>query len=272
MSTERYLGVKDPFCAIVTEDTEGKYIADTPFRIGRAVKIQMDTKVEELILYSDSMQEDVLYNLQNIQVTLETDFITPENQAKMLGKTLTDNGILIEKKDDEAPQCAFMFRVKRKNGKYCFIVLFSGKWSNDTSEKFQSDDKSPQTVTSEIKGEFQPRMVDSAFRMKIYEDYLTDTSLTAKQIISKFFSEVPMQVMGPIVTTTPSTISIAVAGTSQITTTAPLTGIAYSSSDLTIATVDNTGKVTGIKAGTATITLKADKYTDKTVVVTVTAS
>jgi uncharacterized protein YjdB len=71
------------------------------------------------------------------------------------------------------------------------------------------------------------------------------------------------------VTITQTTVNVAVGATVQLTTTvlpsSPLsTGVTYTSSDDTIATVDSDGLVTGVLAGTATITVTTDSgsFTD----------
>jgi uncharacterized protein YjdB len=80
------------------------------------------------------------------------------------------------------------------------------------------------------------------------------------------------------ITTTPATLSVAVAATSPLTTvvapaTASNTRVTYASSDVTKATVNaTTGVVTGVAAGSATITAtSADGALTDTVAVTVTA-
>lgn len=79
------------------------------------------------------------------------------------------------------------------------------------------------------------------------------------------------------VTVAPKTASIAVAATRQLTgTIAPAdasnTAVTWSSSDATKATVSNTGLVTGVAAGTATITVTtADGDKTDTAAITVTA-
>ncbi|NWC63752.1 Ig-like domain-containing protein [Cedecea sp. P7760] len=79
------------------------------------------------------------------------------------------------------------------------------------------------------------------------------------------------------VTVAPKTASIAVAATRQLTATiapadASNTAVTWSSSDATKATVSNTGLVTGVAAGTATITVTtADGAKTDTAAITVTA-
>lgn len=79
------------------------------------------------------------------------------------------------------------------------------------------------------------------------------------------------------VTTTPAALSVAVGGTAQVSSVVAPSGadqdVAYSTSDAAIATVSPSGVVTGVAAGSATITATSvgDNTKTDTVAVTVTA-
>lgn len=82
----------------------------------------------------------------------------------------------------------------------------------------------------------------------------------------------------PVMTLTPATASIAVAGTQQLTVGkgGSSGAVTYSSSDTAVATVNGSGLVTGVAAGTAVITANmaegtAHKAATKSATITVTA-
>lgn len=84
-------------------------------------------------------------------------------------------------------------------------------------------------------------------------------------------SKVEHAVQHPVrtITLTPSATTLKVGGT--VTLTSNVDGVAYSSSNEQIATVSANGVVTGIGAGSVTITAKKDGYTDGTIDLTVTS-
>ena len=84
-------------------------------------------------------------------------------------------------------------------------------------------------------------------------------------------SKVEHTVQHPVrtITLTPSATTLKVGGT--VTLTSNVEGVAYSSSDRNIASVDENGVVTGVGAGSVTITAKKDGYTDGTIDLTVTS-
>ena len=84
-------------------------------------------------------------------------------------------------------------------------------------------------------------------------------------------SKVEHTVQHPVrtITLTPSATTLKVGGT--VTLNSNVDGVAYSSSNEQIATVSADGVVTGIGAGSVTITAKKDGYTDGTIALTVTS-
>lgn len=84
-------------------------------------------------------------------------------------------------------------------------------------------------------------------------------------------SKVEHTVQHPVrtITLTPSATTLKVGGT--VTLTSNVDGVAYSSSNEQIATVSADGVVTGVGAGSVTITAKKDGYTDGTIDLTVTS-
>lgn len=84
-------------------------------------------------------------------------------------------------------------------------------------------------------------------------------------------SKVEHTVQHPVrtITLTPSATTLKVGET--VTLTSNVEGVAYSSSDRNIASVDENGVVTGVGAGSVTITAKKDGYTDGTIDLTVTS-
>lgn len=84
-------------------------------------------------------------------------------------------------------------------------------------------------------------------------------------------SKVEHTVQHPVrtITLTPSATTLKVGGT--VTLTSNVDGVTYSSSNKQIATVSADGVVTGVGAGSVTITAKKDGYTDGTIALTVTS-
>lgn len=134
------------------------------------------------------------------------------------------------------------------------------------------DDKSV-TITGEPAN---TKIVKGAYKVAFDETVDESLSAIASTLVDvPEFTTLPISVTG--VTLDKTTLSLEEGATGQLTATvapsnATNKAVTFSSSDTDIATVDNTGKITAIKAGTADITVKtADGAKTAVCALTVTA-
>lgn len=134
------------------------------------------------------------------------------------------------------------------------------------------DDKSV-TITGEPAN---TKIVKGAYKVAFDETVDKSLSAIASDLVDvPEFTTLPIPVTG--VTLDKTTLSLEEGATGKLTATvapsnATNKAITFSSSDTEIATVDNTGKITAIKAGTANITVKtADGAKTAVCALTVTA-
>lgn len=96
---------------------------------------------------------------------------------------------------------------------------------------------------------------------------ITYNDASGTSITKKYFVEITDA--DPPITLTASSTTLKVGGTLQLT--SNVTGVTYSSSNAQVATVNANGLVTGVGAGSVTITATKDGYTDGTINLTVTS-
>lgn len=85
--------------------------------------------------------------LGKIEVEIQKAYLTTENKADLLGKTIDANGALIHASNDTPPYVAVGFRSLKSNGAYRYVWLYKGRFldpedNNETrgeSINFQSD-------------------------------------------------------------------------------------------------------------------------------------
>jgi len=85
--------------------------------------------------------------LGNIEVEIQKNALTSENKADLLGHTIDANGGVVYADNDTPPWVAIGFRTLKSNGKYRYVWLYKGRFSdpednNETkadSINFQSD-------------------------------------------------------------------------------------------------------------------------------------
>lgn len=284
-----FRGVDNFYFAEVIEDDANGYSCGTPVHI----------PVQEIGKATDSSSEAHYYdNKAMIVVNSESaDTITlvlapPALQllAQMTGKSFDATTGMMVDSPRQNKYFAIMYRTKGTDGGYRYVSRLKGQF-NIPEESVQTENDGTDTTNTSI--EFTGIYTEYEFTKGIYH---TDTQTWEKAgvkgivvdaryglaDVSNFFASVQtpdsVQVASGVYTVsgigvTPSTASVEVGDTVQLNaalTPSGATGtITWTSSADTTATVDATGLVTGVEAGTATITASCGGYSD-TCVVTVT--
>ena len=284
-----FRGVDNFYFAEVIEDDANGYSCGTPVHI----------PVQEIGKATDSSSEAHYYdNKAMIVVNSESaDIITlvlapPALQllAQMTGKSFDATTGMMVDSPRQNKYFAIMYRTKGTDGGYRYVSRLKGQF-NIPEESVQTENDGTDTTNTSI--EFTGIYTEYEFTKGIYHsDTQTWEKAGVKGIVvdarygladvSNFFVSVQtpdsVQVASGVYTVsgigvTPSTASVEVGDTVQLNaalTPSGATGtITWTSSADTTATVDATGLVTGVEAGTATITASCGGYSD-TCVVTVT--
>lgn len=283
-----FRGVDNFYFAEVIEDDANGYSCGTPVHI----------PVQEIGKATDSSSEAHYYdNKAMIVVNSESaDTITlvlapPALQllAQMTGKSFDATTGMMVDSPRQNKYFAIMYRTKGTDGGYRYVSRLKGQF-NIPEESVQTENDGTDTTNTSI--EFTGIYTEHEFIKGIYHtDTQTWEKAGVKGIVvdarygladlSTFFSTIQTpDSISPSVTPTvtgigvsPSTASVEVGDTVQLNaalTPSGATGtITWASSADTTATVDATGLVTGVEAGTATITASCGGYSD-TCVVTVT--
>lgn len=284
-----FRGVDNFYFAEVIEDDANGYSCGTPVHI----------PVQEIGKATDSSSEAHYYdNKAMIVVNSESaDTITlvlapPALQllAQMTGKSFDATTGMMVDSPRQNKYFAIMYRTKGTDGGYRYVSRLKGQF-NIPEESVQTENDGTDTTNTSI--EFTGIYTEYEFTKGIYHtDTQTWEKAGVKGIVvdarygladlSTFFSAIQtpdsVQVASGVYTVsgigvTPSTASVEVGDTVQLNaalTPSGATGtITWASSEDTTATVDATGLVTGVEAGTATITASCGGYSD-TCVVTVT--
>lgn len=98
-------------------------------------------------LFADDGPMEVASTLGNVDVEIQKNELTTQNKADLLGHEVDSNGALVYGDSDVPPWVAIGFRTLKSNGKYRYIWLYKGKFSepednNETkgdSINFQAD-------------------------------------------------------------------------------------------------------------------------------------
>lgn len=175
----RPIGLKDIHIATIESDTSTATTYKTPEKLERAIKAKISPKSNSETLYSDDSVEEVLEEFESCDVEIELNQLSVESRAKLQGAKIDSNGVLIESKNDIAPEIALGFKAKKSNGKYRYIWLLKGKFSL-TEDEYETKTDKPNAKTSTLKGTFYARESDEAWRFKVDQDGegVNDTVIT----------------------------------------------------------------------------------------------
>lgn len=163
----RQIGLERLTVAKITKDDETGTIYAVPVKLERSIKAKISPKTSSEKLYSDDSVEDILNNFDSCDVEIEVNQLTIASRALLQGSKVVD-GMLIENKDDLAPELALGFRSKKSNGKYRYVWLLKGKFEH-TEDEYETIGEKPTPKTNSLKGSFYGRN-DGNWRLMEDED------------------------------------------------------------------------------------------------------
>lgn len=193
----RYCGLRDVYVAKVTQnDTEG-YTAGTPVKMARAIKAKISDKFTSEKLYSDDGVEGMLQAYEGTDVELEVNTLAAADRAAFFGQAYL-NGFLLKSAEDEAPEVALGYRVRRLNGKFDFVWMYCGRFAQGNEENYETASTSKTAQTNTVKGEFYQRekmdKVDGKdvhlYEVRVDESNLATEDTGAAAAIKAWFGKV----------------------------------------------------------------------------------
>lgn len=185
----RFVGLKDIYVALVTENTESSYVAETPVKLARAIKAKISDKRSSEDLESDDGTEETLDAYEGTEVEIEVNSLAPQDLALVMGHKY-ENGYLVKNRNDRAPELALGYRARKTNGKYEFVWLYAGRFAEGKDTNRETYGKKPTPQTETIKGKFYERSMDGNIEVSVDEDNLTAGNTTAAEAIKKWFEKV----------------------------------------------------------------------------------
>lgn len=182
------------YAKMTTEDsvsTEPVYGTVTAAPGVMSVNINPNASVDTL--FADDGPMDTAATLGKITVEIQKNQLTTQNKADLLGHAVDANGGLVYSATDVPPWVALGFRTLKSNGKYRYIWLYKGKFTEpeDNNEtkgdtiNFQAD-----TITGNFVKLTYPVTINSkkAYAWK-YELDEEDEAVN-ETAIGKFFTDV----------------------------------------------------------------------------------
>ena len=193
----RYCGLRDVYVAKVTQNDGEGYTTETPVKMARAIKAKISDKFTSEKLYSDDGVEGMLQAYEGTDVELEVNTLAAADRAAFFGQAYL-NGFLLKSAEDEAPEVALGYRVRRLNGKFDFVWMYCGRFAQGNEENYETEAASKTKQTNTVKGEFYQReKVDKVggkdvhlYEVRVDESNLATEDTGAAAAIKMWFGKV----------------------------------------------------------------------------------
>lgn len=185
----RFVGLKDIYVALVTENTESAYTAGAPVKLARAITASISDGRSSEELESDDGTEETLDAYEGTEVEIEVNSLAPQDLALLFGHTY-ENGYLVKKRDDRAPEVALGYRARKLDRTYEFVWLYCGRFSEGREESRETFKKKPTAQTETVTGKFYERKLDGAYDIRVDEANLQEADTNAAAAIKKWFEKV----------------------------------------------------------------------------------
>ena len=193
----RSCGLRDVYVSKVTHNDPYAYTAGTPENKSLAINAKISDKVTSEKLYSDDGVEGMLQAYEGTDVELEVNTLAAADRAAFFGQAYL-NGFLLKSAEDEAPEVALGYRVRRLNGKFDFVWMYCGRFAQGNEENYETEAASKTTQTNTVKGEFYQRekmdKVDGKdvhlYEVRVDESNLATEDTGAAAAIKAWFGKV----------------------------------------------------------------------------------
>ena len=182
----RIIGCRDLHIAKLVKDETGtdKPTYSSITRVPSLINISISDSVESSNFYSDDTIEQSFSKTSKKDVDIELGYLTNELEALINGRTVDENGVLVQCGDDAPIEVALMFRApKSKGGAFRYVCLYKGTLAKTDSE-YKTQEDSVESSNIKLTGTFIPLQCNN--KMSAIAD--SDDSLTSTAVAAWFTS------------------------------------------------------------------------------------
>lgn len=281
MQITEYRGVEGLVYAEVTQDDSGNYVTGTVKELAGVAEISRSTNSSSEAHYYDNLAAVVVESTGADTVTINTSAIPMDVYADITGQYYDENTGMLVEQERAKKYFAIGYQTKKTNGDVMFVWRLKGTFNvpdeTNVTENDGTDANGQELTYTGISTTHRFEKTGKRAKANI-----VDTSVNPIDE-GTFFGTVQTPdtiaepIVAPSVSVVPSRASVKVGGKIKIGAETVPAGqsVTWTTSDNTKATVSSNGTVTGVAAGsatiTATITYDGSSYTD-TCAVTVVAN
>lgn len=188
----KVVGVKRAGYALVTKNTKNELTHDEVKPLTRCRKVALAPGYSEQELNSNDAVEEGGNEISSYTVTLDASGITQETEAEIYGHSIDENGLMVEKDGDQAPELALLLELSMSKGNSKYVVLYCGT-AKHPSEEAESKTKTGFTFgLPSIEFSFS-----KAMNGNLKSSIRTDSEKYKPEIGNSWFDEVKYPVEAP---------------------------------------------------------------------------
>lgn len=130
-----FVGVDSIYTAIILEDSENNYIADTPEYFAPAAEIAGEPEIESTPTYYDNVPQDNYITEGVTTLAVIVSGVPADKMAKYLGKHYdAASGRVLDTGEPNPPDVALSFRFNKGKEDYRYYQYLKGKFSGGSEE------------------------------------------------------------------------------------------------------------------------------------------
>ena len=130
-----FVGVDSIYTAIITEDSEANYIAETPEYFAPAAEVAGEPEIESTPTYYDNVPQDNYITEGVTNLTVIVSGVPADMMAKYLGKHYdAATGRVLDTGEPNPPDVALSFRFNKGKEDYRYYQYLKGKFSGGSEE------------------------------------------------------------------------------------------------------------------------------------------
>lgn len=142
------------YALMTTEDTATTApVYDAVKPAPGVISVNINPNASQETLFADDGPMETATTLGKIDVEINKAQLTTENKADLLGHLVDGNGGIVYGDSDVPPWVAIGFRTLKSNGKYRYVWLYKGKFT-DPEDNNETKGDSINFQTDTIKGQF----------------------------------------------------------------------------------------------------------------------
>jgi phi13 family phage major tail protein len=187
------VSLKDVHVSFLTVGTDGTVTYSVPEKFAPAIEAKVSQATDQQVQYADDAAVEISTAEGEISVDFTALDISNKMLAKVLGKKVDNNGVMLSQADDVPPYVAFLFRSRKGNGKYRYVALYKGRFSTP-EENYVTKQGKADTQNASITGIFVKRDKDELMKARVDED---DAGVVPSATTDKWFTAVYEPVTTP---------------------------------------------------------------------------